>query len=85
MAGRNDRGEEARSLGLGPTFGDTGSASEVSEAGVATIEGKPASLSGLLAVAHHAGPALASWLTSEKDRRRFEKTTAAYSRTTGVF
>jgi hypothetical protein len=49
------------------------------------IEGKPATLSGLLAVAHHAGPALASWLTNPEDRRRFEKTTAAYGRTTEVF
>jgi hypothetical protein len=49
------------------------------------IEGKPATLSGLLAVAHHAGPALASWLTNPEDRRRFERTTAAYGRTTGVF
>lgn len=49
------------------------------------IEGKPATLSGLLAVAHHAGPALGSWLTSADDRRRFARTTAAYSRTTGVF
>jgi hypothetical protein len=48
-------------------------------------EGRPATLSGLLAVAHHAGPALASWLTNPEDRRRFEKTTAAYGRTTGVF
>jgi hypothetical protein len=49
------------------------------------IEGKPATLSGLLAVAHHAGPALASWLTNPDDRRRFQKTTAAYDQTTGVF
>ncbi len=49
------------------------------------IEGRKATLSGLLAVAHHAGPGLASWLTNDKDRRRFAKTTAAYVRTTGVF
>jgi N-acetylglucosamine kinase-like BadF-type ATPase len=37
VAGRNERGETARTLGLGPTFGDTGSASEVSEAGVTAV------------------------------------------------
>ena len=49
------------------------------------IEGKPATLSGLMAVSQHAGPALASWLANETDRRRFKQTTAAYGRTTGVF
>jgi hypothetical protein len=49
------------------------------------IEGKPATLSGLLAVSQHAGPALVSWLANEGDRQRFKQTTAAYGRTTGVF
>jgi N-acetylglucosamine kinase-like BadF-type ATPase len=37
VAGRNEEGTEARSLGLGPMFGDSGSASEVSEAGVGAV------------------------------------------------
>ena len=49
------------------------------------IEGKPATLSGLMAVSQHAGPALASWLASQADRARFKQTPAAYGRTTGVF
>lgn len=49
------------------------------------IEGKKATLSGLLAVAHHAGPALASWLANPEDRRRFARTTHAYQTTTEVF
>jgi len=37
VAGRNERGDQARTLGLGPTFGDSGSASEVSEAGFTAV------------------------------------------------
>jgi hypothetical protein len=49
------------------------------------IEGKPTTLSGLMAVLQHAGPALGSWLANPSDRKRFKQTTAAYDRTTGVF
>src|SRR5947209_3371071 len=37
VAGRNPDGREFRTLGLGPMFGDSGSASEVSEAGVSAV------------------------------------------------
>jgi N-acetylglucosamine kinase-like BadF-type ATPase len=37
VAGRNPAGDEFRTLGLGPMFGDSGSASEVSEAAVNAV------------------------------------------------
>ena len=37
MAGRNPKGETFRTLGLGPLFGDWGSASEVSQAAVSAV------------------------------------------------
>jgi N-acetylglucosamine kinase-like BadF-type ATPase len=37
VAGRNTAGEEFRTLGMGPLLGDTGSASEVSEAAVTAV------------------------------------------------
>jgi N-acetylglucosamine kinase-like BadF-type ATPase len=37
VAGRNPAGEVFRTLGLGPTFGDWGSASEISAAGVTAV------------------------------------------------
>ena len=37
VVGRNPQGEEARSLGLGPLFGDGGSASDVSDAAVTAV------------------------------------------------
>ncbi len=37
VAGRNPQGEEARSLGLGPLFGDGGSSSDVSDAAVTAV------------------------------------------------
>jgi hypothetical protein len=49
------------------------------------LEGRRVTLSGLLAVAHHAGPALASWLANAQDRQRFARTTSAYQATTEVF
>jgi hypothetical protein len=50
------------------------------------IAGKKATLSGLVAVAYHAGLAgLERWLSSSEERDRSPKTTALYQRTTGLF
>ncbi len=50
------------------------------------IEGKAATLSGLLAVAHHAGiPGLEKWLKGDPPREKFPQTTAAYKAATGIF
>jgi N-acetylglucosamine kinase-like BadF-type ATPase len=54
VAGRNASGEEFRTLGMGPMFGDSGSASEVSEAAVTAVaneytgRGPKTKLTGLL-------------------------------------
>lgn len=37
VAGRNDQGATFRSVGMGPMFGDTGSATDLSEAGVKAV------------------------------------------------
>jgi N-acetylglucosamine kinase-like BadF-type ATPase len=37
VAGRNEQGATFRSLGMGPMFGDSGSATDLSEAGVAAV------------------------------------------------
>lgn len=37
VAGRDERGEMCRSLGMGPMFGDSGSATDLAESGVTTI------------------------------------------------
>jgi len=51
-----------------------------------TIAGKKATLSGLLAVAYHAGLAgLGRWLSGEQERKRSPRTTAAYQRAVGLF
>jgi N-acetylglucosamine kinase-like BadF-type ATPase len=60
-AGRNPDGAEYRTLGQGPLFGDSGSASEVSEAGVSAVaaaytgRGSPTILSERLATAAGVG------------------------------
>lgn len=50
------------------------------------IDGRPASLSGLLAVAHRLGIAgLTQWLCSENERRRQRIATASFGRANGIF
>jgi hypothetical protein len=50
------------------------------------IEGKPITLSGLLGVVHVAGIAgLNGWLSDEKQRQKFTKTTEMFHKTTGIF
>lgn len=48
--------------------------------------GEPATLSGLMAVAHRAGrDGLASWLANDGDKARFKQTTASYLAVNGLF
>jgi hypothetical protein len=50
------------------------------------IEGRKATLSGLLAVAHRAGgKGLLSWLSDPKDRTRYPNTSKAYAAANGIF
>lgn len=51
-----------------------------------SIEGLPATISGLLAVAKIAGAAgLASWIANPAERRKFSQTTAAFKTANGIF
>lgn len=50
------------------------------------VDGKKASLSGLLGVGHMAGEVgAASWIKSADERRRFGRTTEMFDRTNGIF
>ena len=50
------------------------------------LDGVPATMSGLLAVAHFAGiEGLGKWLASPKMREKFKATSAAYQKTNGIF
>jgi len=51
-----------------------------------TIEDRPASLSGLMAVAHHTGEdGLGKWLANIPPRTRFKATTGSYLTANGIF
>jgi N-acetylglucosamine kinase-like BadF-type ATPase len=81
VAGRNERGEQARTLGLGPTFGDTGSASEVSESGVTAVanahtgRGPATALTEMLRA--HAGAASVDDFLEGAARQRIDPSTFA--------
>ena len=50
------------------------------------ICGEPATLSGLMTVAHFAGPtAYHKWVASDSDKDKFPATTQAYQHTNGLF
>lgn len=51
-----------------------------------SFEGRPATLSGLLAVAHHVGlEGLGRWLSNDPPRSKFKTTAEAYARANGIF
>jgi hypothetical protein len=50
------------------------------------VDGKPITLSGLLALAHYGGiDGMTSWLTNDRDRSKFKATTAAFNAANGLF
>lgn len=50
------------------------------------LNGKPVTLSGLLALAHLAGiEGMTSWLSNDRDKAKFKATTAAFNAANGLF
>lgn len=49
------------------------------------VDGKPATLSGLLGVEHVAGAGVGSWVANPAERSRFKATTEMFHRTNGIF